>query len=647
MAGGALTFVGLEQTLPGIADAPEASFGEQVGAWWTSSFLGNEPSVDFARNLGFEDDPYSIRESRLRERGVYDSFAAEAQKEAVAQRRLTGANARAVALSGELPIDSEVYSAALNRKIDDYIDSLRAQDINLAEGLKKSDEITAEMADRMQVANIEAEILNQNDPSWLTRNAAVFVGAGGATILTDPFNLATLPLGAASRAGMTVKEIIAAAATDGAINAGIEAFQADQRKEWLNKHGFEYGLGQAVGDIALAGGAGFLFSGLVRGVGRSIEGLRGAHDVMDAVSRDMTLPSEVRAAAQYEAAQAHIDGNMPVEKGLATEIEIQNHRRNLQEVIDALDNGREPNFIEVKDINRIAGDIDPKAFSRYYQAKNRYDLLIRSADEAYSEFISRITNDAAQKFDSKIADIESKIASANNRQAKVYEKRLAEIRSEKNAYIDAESQKALNETNELKLAAQSLDVEARAALEDVARARILAKESYKRSAREQIDQIDSSERILRETKIAKLQEAAKRNPQKAEIFRRQIDEIIAGSDRLVPDRKISKAEINKEAKQILDEIDIESRVQIIENDAPVRKMTPDELDSESADTLRIMDDSDPIFADFYRLVQSKPDGIAGVVVDADNKTVVTTFKQLSEQISDEEKIALAVKTCGA
>lgn len=643
MANASLFYLQNMRDIPGYADPPESSISDQIGASFYAQYLQTPGAFGAAQALGVEDDAYARRNDELKSRGVYNALAAEANK-AVGQPSLTMQNARVAALSGQIPQDNVRYQQEFNRLTDEYVESQRAIDPSVR--LQTGAEIEAQLADKAQVAELEAQIASEREPNLAIRLATTFAGRGAA-VMTDPINAASMfiPVAGQIKGASAGANILRGAAIDGVVNAGIEAFQTPERIEWLNRLGFEYGLGDAARDVALAGGAGFVFSGAIRGIGAGIDRMRRSADVIDAIARDASLPTEVRAAATYEAGMAHVKESIPVRSEVVSPIEMDNHQRNLAEIADALENGREPRLLEVRDIDRIATEIDPQAFASYQIAKSRYDVLTRNADEGYALRVQEIETEAAARFDARIAEIEAKAASANKRQAKIFQRQADDVRQEKSDFISLRSQAALAEVNELKLAAQSFDNEMRDQLERMAVARIKARESYKQKALDEIEGVRTKERILLESRVAQLQEAMIRNPQKADIFQRQIDDLINEADRLVPERQISKAEINQELSEMAGEtLSAPSAMPRIVDDAPPERFSAD--DAVSEERLAVMSDEQIMMADFYRVLNENPNAVAGSAATELGGDVPITIRDVADEVEEIDSVIAAIRTCG-
>lgn len=168
--------------------------------------------------------------------------------------------------------------------------------------------------------------------------------AGGLTgSFTDPYNLATMPLGIGSGFGILKTMLF-----EGGLNAAIEAEQIPSVMKWQKELGYKYGVGEAAADIAMAGGGGAALTGLARSApvaariltatGR-LAGSRGQR-FLGAMADSPALPSAVRDAARYMSRVAHVDEEIPVVN--PTREDVSAHRQAMQETQDAFKGYREP-----------------------------------------------------------------------------------------------------------------------------------------------------------------------------------------------------------------------------------------------------------------------------------------------------------------
>lgn len=259
-----------------------------------------------------------------------------------------------------LPNSTAEYAKAIeeesNRIADKAIEDARAanpaSDIAYLKTTKEIRDLT--VATR-QSANLEYEKVARRAPSTAVRVGGALVGGIGA--MTDPINALSMIVGAPAATG-----IIRGALIEGAINMGVEAFQTPENMKWAKEAGVQYGFGEAAMNIATAGIGAGVISGITRGVGRLLTKGK-SMEVLDKIGHDKNIPSEVADAAKYQATVAHIDDSVPTLRDVVTDEEIVINRKNLQEVQDALIEGREPVIDEsifpnkIRDIENEITDI--------------------------------------------------------------------------------------------------------------------------------------------------------------------------------------------------------------------------------------------------------------------------------------------------
>lgn len=206
--------------------------------------------------------------------------------------------------------------------------------------------------------------------AWL----AAFIG-GGAGALRDPVQVATLAAGGGPGAARTVfGRIMMTAATEAAVNAGVEAALQPIVQNYRAKAGIESGLGPAVRNVAFAG----VFAGLLGAGGRGLyEALArgsparalgaGAGDLPPALKAEIDAvlpqaaarlrdasPPAVRGAIDQAEAIDHLDTTRPAAVGQET------HDRNVAAAGKADATGEPPAFVpDEGQIARIAEKLAP------------------------------------------------------------------------------------------------------------------------------------------------------------------------------------------------------------------------------------------------------------------------------------------------
>lgn len=175
-------------------------------------------------------------------------------------------------------------------------------------------------------------------------------GLGGGIVgaFTDPVNLMTLPLGAPGRAS-----ILATAAVEGTLNAGIEAASQPAVQRFKKRAGLEHGFDDALANIALAGAGGAVLGGSVRAGVKLLErAMRAAPDreIADAALAVRSDDPSVRGAA---GAVDTLDQVLADDPGLGDA-----HLARTQQAMNAAADGR---AAPMADVPGAAGPVDPDA----------------------------------------------------------------------------------------------------------------------------------------------------------------------------------------------------------------------------------------------------------------------------------------------
>ena len=314
-----------EKMLGGSANNPSSVF-DVAGARF-DALLANQQETAFWMKAPYEQEELSNRSKLIDERlGGVEQFKRAARS----------------SIKKETWEDPDQYLVRVQREeerlSDEAINRLRDTDFERSRGLKTSEEIRAVFIDRAQIAQMDAEITSAMASGSGTLVAGELLGGVGGVMIA-PTNLLTLPFGAASSAG-----VLRGALTDGVINASIEAFQAPGNMEWRKEIGMQYSVGDALTDVAFAGIGGGAISGVIRGIGKALPKNRNKSlDVLDRISRDKNLPSEVRDAAQYQASIAHVDESIPlISRDSVSDTEVAANRQNLESTADAILANRDP-----------------------------------------------------------------------------------------------------------------------------------------------------------------------------------------------------------------------------------------------------------------------------------------------------------------
>ena len=229
--------------------------------------------------------------------------------------------------------------------VDNYITEQRKTNPDFSR-IKTDQELRSDIKSDRDFASQEIE--RNIDGEGLTGSALSMAGYMGGAVAGDPINLASMFVGAG--AGSTVLRTVL---TETAINAGVEIAQIPSRIKWERSMGNKYGIGNALTDVALAGlGAGAI-TGLTKGIGHSFKYFdkeklpstdAPSASVLDAISRNKSLGSEVRDSALYNSRAAHFDENIPVRE--PTIKDYTDHANNFMETVRAVKEHRQPNLVD-------------------------------------------------------------------------------------------------------------------------------------------------------------------------------------------------------------------------------------------------------------------------------------------------------------
>lgn len=158
--------------------------------------------------------------------------------------------------------DFREFTTQKGLKFDKTIEKLKLQDPQKYGGLKTKAEIREEAKRRANMTTDEFENVLSRAEEDSAFYGSIIGSIGGA--LTDPFNLATMPLGIARGAGI-LKTVLGEAA----IQAGVEAVSQPYVAKWQKELGREYNLGDMTENVFYAAIAGGAFAGVAKGLEKS------------------------------------------------------------------------------------------------------------------------------------------------------------------------------------------------------------------------------------------------------------------------------------------------------------------------------------------------------------------------------------------
>lgn len=230
----------------------------------------------------------------------------------------------------------------LQEAADKVIARMRETGELVDDGLITSGEIRSQAIERAK-KSLETSQKVEAGASSFSATAGSIVGGIGAGFL-DPINLATIPLGAASSAG-----ILRTALTEAAINVGSEVAIQPFVADWQNQVGNKYGFSEIAENIGMAA----IFGGGIGGLSRGLSlGVEHAPEVFGRMKeRFKALKNyEAMEAAEFMERKAHIDGS---DISRVSEVDYDVHVKNMEEINAAL-----ANETKIKESNIRLSDAD-------------------------------------------------------------------------------------------------------------------------------------------------------------------------------------------------------------------------------------------------------------------------------------------------
>ena len=293
----------IEQAIPRVATMNPSGFMESMGASF-ESYKFTDAGGAYEQHIV---DAYAKRAEVLKQ------LTGEDVGNPFAENRSARLGVGSMSVEGQLSVmrGEETPAEMQERMIQEYearvtelLDRLPDRERRL---VKTRAEIEAEIAREAQrLESVSAEAMANGGIGGVVGGV---VGGMGAA-LTQPEQLATLPLGAPAKLGL-VGRILAEAAIGAATEASLQPGVQAQREQM----GLDAGLGQAAVNIATAGAGGALFAGGMEGARALIRG--GASAFQKRFGRP---PTKDETAALQVAQQAlEVDAATPyVEKSAAT-----------------------------------------------------------------------------------------------------------------------------------------------------------------------------------------------------------------------------------------------------------------------------------------------------------------------------------------
>jgi len=231
--------------------------------------------------------------------------------------------------------------------IDNLILTGRKENPGLYEGVKTTAEIRDEAKKNASFAQGAAEEIAQDNPSPVSRTVASFSGSMAGT-MTDVPNILTAPIGAPAgmiRAGGTgvAAQILKNAAAEGVLQAGIQAAQIPDMKEWQETLGNQYGFKEMALDVGSAAIGGAVLRGGGEAIAAGARKLAGTPSpvVFDKIAQNVPATHQsVKDSLKYMERTAYIDEATPAP--VKNRRELAEHRQAVQKVADDIETYQRP-----------------------------------------------------------------------------------------------------------------------------------------------------------------------------------------------------------------------------------------------------------------------------------------------------------------
>lgn len=196
------------------------------------------------------------------------------------------------------------------KKLDTFIERGRQLQPEVYGKIKTTAELQQEAVKRVTETKNAYE--NGLYTSGFSEIAGSLVGSAGG-YLADPVQAATvIATGIATPQATVARGVLAMAAREAAINAGVTAVEQIPVMAWNEKLGLEYGLKDAAANVLLAAGFGAAVPVAAKGV-KKISNISPS-DALARISDNESLPVSVRNAAAYFERFVHIDEANPIPK---------------------------------------------------------------------------------------------------------------------------------------------------------------------------------------------------------------------------------------------------------------------------------------------------------------------------------------------
>lgn len=344
MAGGSNIFSARQITPERVAYQP-TGFKDSV----VSSLMASSYSLPHAMPLYDEVSDYGTRVDEIKKR-FGESVVDEIKKNVDDELQDDLSLIDALPFWGQEKIrrNLEKRYELFNSRINEVIESGKAENPEKWQGIRTNKEIRDEIKRKAILSEeISADVMRKNR-SDLSRYGGLIVGSiGGA--FTDPVNLATLPIGAASS-----MRILTAIGSEALANMAIEAMQTPSYVAWQKELGNDLSAKDIALNIVTAGAGAGALTGIVRGTSGAVKFIGSkSSPIFQAIGDNASLPSSIRSAAKYMAKTKHIDENIFDEligavraAGKSDSAARAINRANLEKTATSIENRTEPRLYD-------------------------------------------------------------------------------------------------------------------------------------------------------------------------------------------------------------------------------------------------------------------------------------------------------------
>lgn len=312
------------------AERPTTGYFENVSAAFTST-RDNFNSESEARLTNKYFQPSLDRYQELTGKDMREELQDRITE---AQKINLGLSPRDLAGTGQ-----ETNDQIEKRILSEYINELKTKDPNMFGSLVTYDEAKEQgKKEALESARVADEVYRYSSGS-LGRIGSFVGGLAGA--MTDPLNIASMPLGA----GVS-RSILKTALIEAGINVGVEALIQPQVQAWQQELGNEYGFDEITTNLLFAAGGGALLGAGPKAAVRSLEVSRVKTSQMLTSLRSKldeveTVPRAVKDAVERLERIAVVKESDPFSQR-AMDLFTRRHEENLNASIERIYGMQEP-----------------------------------------------------------------------------------------------------------------------------------------------------------------------------------------------------------------------------------------------------------------------------------------------------------------